>query len=167
MHEQIIQCKDKQLCNLSIYPIQCKDRQLCKLPTYLSICLSTLFSVKTDIYVYLSIYLPTYPIQCKDRQLRKLSLYLSMALQSFCWTFAAFSVSWSFTQSVGLLGRGISQSQGRYLNTGQQKHRLHTGIHASSEIRTHDPSAWPGEGSSCLRPRDHCDRRLCNNFDFY
>jgi hypothetical protein len=28
------------------------------------------------------------------------------------------------TQSVGLLGRGISPSQGRYLHTGQQKHRI-------------------------------------------
>jgi hypothetical protein len=33
-----------------------------------------------------------------------------------CWTLAAFSVSWSFTQSVGLLGRGISGSQGSYLH---------------------------------------------------
>jgi hypothetical protein len=29
-----------------------------------------------------------------------------------------------FTQTVGLLGRGISPSQGRYLHTGQHKHRL-------------------------------------------
>jgi hypothetical protein len=32
-----------------------------------------------------------------------------------CWTVAAFSVSLSYTQSVGLLERVISQSQGRYL----------------------------------------------------
>jgi hypothetical protein len=24
-------------------------------------------------------------------------------------------------------------------------------------IRTHDPSVWASEDSSCLRPRDHCD----------
>jgi hypothetical protein len=35
-----------------------------------------------------------------------------------------FSVSWSFTQSVGLLGRGISQSQGFYLHTGQHNHTI-------------------------------------------
>jgi hypothetical protein len=31
---------------------------------------------------------------------------------ALCWALAAFSVSWSYTQSVGLLGRGISPSQG-------------------------------------------------------
>jgi hypothetical protein len=36
-------------------------------------------------------------------------LYLSMALQPFFWTFAAFSVSWSFTQSIGLLVRGSAR----------------------------------------------------------
>jgi hypothetical protein len=35
-----------------------------------------------------------------------------------------FSDSWSFTRSVVFLGRGISQSQGRYLHTGQHKHRI-------------------------------------------
>jgi hypothetical protein len=58
-------------------------------------------------------------------------------------------------QSVGLLGRGISPSQGRYL----YKHRINTNIHASSEIRTHDPSVPEGEDSSCLRPRGHCVRQ--------
>jgi hypothetical protein len=38
-------------------------------------------------------------------------------------------------QSVGLLGRGMSPSQGRYL----------TDIHALSEVRTHDPSVRAGE----------------------
>jgi hypothetical protein len=33
-----------------------------------------------------------------------------------------------------------------------------TDIHASSGIRTHDPSVREGEDSSCLRPRCHCDR---------
>jgi hypothetical protein len=36
-------------------------------------------------------------------------------------------------------------------------HRTHTNIHASSGIRTHDLSVGAGEGSSCLRPRVHCD----------
>jgi hypothetical protein len=44
---------------------------------------------------------------------------LSMALQSFAgpWQLLQFI----FTLSVGLLGRGISQSQGRYLHTGEHK----------------------------------------------
>jgi hypothetical protein len=40
---------------------------------------------------------------------------------ALCWTLAAFSLSQSFTQSVGLLGQGISPSQGRYLHTGHNK----------------------------------------------
>jgi hypothetical protein len=57
-----------------------------------------------------------------------------------------------FTQTVGLLGRVISPSQGRYLHTGQHKHRInaHTDIHASNGIRTHDPSVRASEDSSCL-----------------
>jgi hypothetical protein len=33
---------------------------------------------------------------------------------------------------------------------------MHTDIHASSGIRTHDASVRAGEGGSCLRPRGHC-----------
>jgi hypothetical protein len=70
-----------------------------------------------------------------------------------------------FTQSVGLLGRGISPLQGRYLHTEQHKHRVkaHTDIHAWSGIRAHDPSDRASEDSSCLRPRGHCDRSSWNH----
>jgi hypothetical protein len=73
-----------------------------------------------------------------------------------------FSSVISFTQTVGLIGRVISPSQGRYLQTGQQKHRInaHTDIHALTRIRTHDPGVRLGEASSCLRPRGNCDRRM-------
>jgi hypothetical protein len=40
--------------------------------------------------------------------------YYSTAL---CWALAAFSVSLSYTKSVGLLGWGISPSQNLYLHT--------------------------------------------------
>jgi hypothetical protein len=67
-----------------------------------------------------------------------------------------------FSQTVGLLGRVISSSQGRCLNTGQHKHRInaHTtpNTHALNGIRTHDPRVRASEDSSCLRPRGHCDR---------
>jgi hypothetical protein len=53
--------------------------------------------------------------------------------------------------SVGLLGRVIRPSQGRYLTQ--------TDIHASSGIRTHNPSVEASEDSSCFRPRGHCDRQ--------
>jgi hypothetical protein len=36
-------------------------------------------------------------------------------------------------------------------------------MHASSGIRTHDPSVRAGEDSSRLRPRGHCDRLIMNN----
>jgi hypothetical protein len=53
-----------------------------------------------------------------------------------------FSFVIILTQTVGLPGRGISPSQGRYLHTGQDEHRInaHTDIHALSGIGTHDPS---------------------------
>jgi hypothetical protein len=65
----------------------------------------------------------------------------------------------NFTQTVGLLGRVISPSQGRYLHTGQHKCRMNapTDIRISSGILTHDPSSRASEDSSCLRRRFHCD----------
>jgi hypothetical protein len=66
-----------------------------------------------------------------------------------------------FTQTVGLLGRVISPSQGRYLHTRQHKHRMdaHTNIRALSGIRTHNPSVRANEDSSCLRPHGHSHRQ--------
>jgi hypothetical protein len=61
-----------------------------------------------------------------------------------------------FSQTVGLLGRVISPSQGPYLHTGQHKQnkRIHTpNIHAFSGIRTHDPI-------SCLRLRGYSHRAI-------
>jgi hypothetical protein len=52
-----------------------------------------------------------------------------------------------YTQSVGLLGRGISPSQGRYLHT--EHNTNNTDIHASSGIRSHDPSVRAGEDGHC------------------
>jgi hypothetical protein len=40
-----------------------------------------------------------------------------MALQFFVGTWPLFQFLDIFTQSVGLLGRGISPSQGRYMHT--------------------------------------------------
>jgi hypothetical protein len=100
-----------------------------------------------------------------------LSLYLSLSgSTALSWTFAAFSVFWSHTQSVGLLGRKISLSQGRYLHTEQHRHRInaHTDIYALIVIRTHDPSVRASEDNSCLRLRGHCDRlcRLLTNNNY-
>jgi hypothetical protein len=75
------------------------------------------------------------------------------------WALAAFSVSWSYTQSVWFLGRGISPSQGFCLHT-EHKHRINannTNIHALSGIRNHDPSVGARENSSRLRSRGRCE----------
>jgi hypothetical protein len=79
---------------------------------------------------------------------------------TLCWALAAFSVTWSYTHSVELLGRGISHFQGLYLYTEQHKYRINahnTDIHALSGIRTHDPSFRANEDSSWLRPRGYCN----------
>jgi hypothetical protein len=39
-----------------------------------------------------------------------------------------------------------------------QTEYMHTDIHDSSGIQTHDPSIWVGEDGSCLRLRSHCDQ---------
>jgi hypothetical protein len=57
---------------------------------------------------------------------------LSMTLQPF-WTLAASSVSWSFTQSIVLLGRGISPAEDRYPHTEQHKHRIKAHRHPCLE----------------------------------
>jgi hypothetical protein len=69
------------------------------------------------------------------------------------------------TKSVGVLGRGISPSQGLYLHTEQHKQRINshnTDIHALSGIRTHNPSIRESEDSLRLRPRGHCDRPIAD-----
>jgi hypothetical protein len=73
-----------------------------------------------------------------------------------------FSFVIFFTQTVGLLGRVVSPSQGRYLYTGQHKHRINaeTNIHVLNGIRNYDPRVRASEDSSCLRPRGHCDRQI-------
>jgi hypothetical protein len=58
-----------------------------------------------------------------------LSIYLSMALQPFVGPWPLFQFLDLFTQSVRLLGRESSPSQGRYLHIEQHKHgKTHTDI---------------------------------------
>jgi hypothetical protein len=87
-------------------------------------------------------------------------LLLLLWLYSRLLGLGSFSVSWSYTQSVGPLGRGISPPQGLYLHTEQHKHRINahnTYIHALSGFRTRDPSVRASKDSSCLRPRSQYD----------
>jgi hypothetical protein len=84
--------------------------------------------------------------------------YSSLAL---CRALAAFSVSWSYTQLVGLLGRGISPSQGLYLHIEQHKHKINAQQYRElclvwdSNPRS---SVRASEGSSFLIICGHCGR---------
>jgi hypothetical protein len=73
------------------------------LTTYLSVCLFIYLSV--CLFIYLSVYISISLSVC-------LSIYLSICIPC---------EPWSLFQSVGLLGRGISPSQGHYLHTEQHK----------------------------------------------
>jgi hypothetical protein len=45
--------------------------------------------------------------------------------------------------------------------------RRNTNIYTLSGIRTHDPSVRASEDSSCIRPRDHCDRQFVRSPSLY
>jgi hypothetical protein len=61
------------------------------------------------------------------------------------------------TQSVGLLGRGISSSQGCYIHT---QHRINAHRHPCLELDSNPRSHVPaGEDGSCLTPRGYCDQQ--------
>jgi hypothetical protein len=62
------------------------------------------------------------------RELQPECIYLSMALRPLLDLRCYFSFL-IFTQSVGLLGRGISPSQGRHIHTGQHKENERTHKH--------------------------------------
>jgi hypothetical protein len=70
------------------------------------------------------------------------SIYLSMVSQPFIRPWLLFFQFLDlFTQSVGLLCQGNSSSQvPTYTQDSKNTEQIHTDIHASSGIRTHDPS---------------------------
>jgi hypothetical protein len=73
-------------------------------------------------------------------------------------------------QTLALLGRGISSSQGLYLNTGQYKQNKHT-YQTSRPCVWFEPTVFPRsdacfrarEDSKCFRPLGYSDRpfRIC------
>jgi hypothetical protein len=64
-------------------------------------------------------------------------IHSSLVLQQFLGPGLDFSFVIFLTQKVGFVWRGISPSQGRYLHTRQNKHRIkaHTNMHVLSGIR--------------------------------
>jgi hypothetical protein len=57
-------------------------------------------------------------------------------------------------QTVGLLGRVISSSQGRYLNTGQHKHRINT-YQTSIPCVGSEPTIATSERAKTVHALDH------------
>jgi hypothetical protein len=66
-----------------------------------------------------------------------------------------------FGQLVGLHEREINPTQRLYLHRTTQHTKTRTHIHASSGIRTHNPSARAVEDSTCLRQLGHWNRVQC------
>jgi hypothetical protein len=86
-------------------------------------------------------------------------LFFSMALTAHSGPSPLIQFRNHFSQKVGHLGRGISPSQGRYLNTGQHKHRRNAYTHQTSmPWLGFETTIRASENSSCLRPRGYCDR---------
>jgi hypothetical protein len=84
------------------------------------------------------------------KQFLAIYIYLSMALQPFVgpWPLFSFLI---YTQSVRLLGRVISPSQGRYLNTEQHKHRINAHRYPSLE-RDSNPRPQRSNGRRQFMP---------------
>jgi hypothetical protein len=78
------------------------------IPLYLSVVPSGVYKVSINPI-----------IQSKIRlQFTHTSLFMTICLS------VALQPLWAYTQAVGLFGRGISPSQGRYLHTEQHKDRI-------------------------------------------
>jgi hypothetical protein len=75
---------------------------------------------------------PLYKLKKKHRK-NYLSIYLSIYGSTVHVDLGRFSSFLIYTQSVGLLRRGISLSQGRHLQTEQHKHRINTHRHPCLE----------------------------------
>jgi hypothetical protein len=68
-------------------------------------------------------------IKCCNFSMYLSSIYLSMALEPFVGPWPLLQFLDLFRQFVRLFGRGISPLQGRYLHTGQHKHRINSHKH--------------------------------------
>jgi hypothetical protein len=94
-----------------------------------------------------------YVHRCPITTLCPVYLYLTMALWPL-WSLAAFSLSQSYTQSVGPLVRASTRRKAAtYTRNNTNTGWTHTDIHDWSGIRTHDPSVRADEDGSCFRSR--------------
>jgi hypothetical protein len=63
-----------------------------------------------------------------------------MALQTIVGHLTLFSVSWSYTQSVGLLGRASNGTQDLYQHSGQ--HKQNTRTQTCTPLAGFEPETW-------------------------
>jgi hypothetical protein len=68
----------------------------------------------------------TQNVTLTDNMLNRLSIYLSVCGSTALMDLDCFFSFLIYIQTVGLLGRGISLSEGRYLHTGQHKQNKNT-----------------------------------------
>jgi hypothetical protein len=113
--------------------------------------------ISTNIHKYTGKILPISAGQIKNAFSLSLSLSLSLWL---CIPFVLGRFfSFLILHTVGGPPWTGDQPVARPLHThNTYRTNAHTDIHASSGIRTNDPSVRVGEDISCLRPRRHCDR---------
>jgi hypothetical protein len=85
---------------------------------------------------------------------------------ALCWALAAFLVFLSYTQSVGILWRGIRPSQGLYLYTEQHKQNKRTHRHPCLEWDS-DPRFWvPSERRQYMPQTTRLPWPAIGNFTF-
>jgi hypothetical protein len=88
-----------------------------------------------------------------------------MHLKILCTTYSPlsalgrFSVSWADGRTAWTGDQPVARPL--HAQTEQHKQNKHKHNHSSSGIRTHDPSIWADEESSCLRTHNHCGRQFC------
>jgi hypothetical protein len=70
------------------------------------------------------------------------------------------------TQSVGLLGRGISPSQGRYMHTGQNKHRINAHRHPCVKWNSYPRLVGHVEKNSMCNITVFSDKKVLQCFGF-
>jgi hypothetical protein len=96
----------------------------------------------------------------RNKQTDNLSIYGSTPL---CWTVAAFQfLDLLPSRYDSLAGDSAHRKVAPCIHRTPQRINAHTDSHDSSGIRTHVPSVWECEDSSCFRPRDHCNRQIDN-----
>jgi hypothetical protein len=88
-------------------------------------------------------------------------IYLVVTLQPFVGPWPLFQfLHHLHSRYVSLNGGSARRKSATYIQNKTKREQTHRDIHASSGVRTHDPSIWADENSSCFSPHGHCDRPI-------